>query len=303
MDKAAELATLYRTQEIKQDFLRQKANLERERFRSSMAVLVLLIIGFLLFVFLRYRSSIRLEEAYQKLEVANAHAQEASRVKTAFLQQISHEVRTPINLISGFAQLLTTPGMELDEQSRREINTGVVQNTFRITSLINKILELSDLVSTPVLEKKDRVAVWQLSSQAADISGIRKHSAIRFEIRMADETRDLELQTNVKAVTRILGLLLENAAKFTEKGSVTLRVVPKQSYLCFLVEDTGIGVPPEDAERIFEHFVQLDDYREGTGTGLTLARSLSRRLGGDVILDTSYTSGARFIFSTPLNAG
>lgn len=302
-DKAAELATLYRTQEIKQDFLQQKANLERERFRSSLAVLVILIIGFLLFVFLRYRSSIRLEEAYQKLEVANAHAQEASRVKTAFLQQISHEVRTPINLISGFAQLLTTPGMELDEQSRQEINTGVVQNTFRITSLINKILELSDLVSTPVLAKKDRVAVWQLTSQAADISGIRRHTGIAFEIRMADETRDLELQTNEKAVTRILGLLLENAAKFTEKGSVTLRVVPKQSYLCFLVEDTGIGVPPEDAERIFEHFVQLDDYREGTGTGLTLARSLSRRLGGDVILDTSYTSGARFIFSTPLNAG
>lgn len=76
----------------------------------------------------------------------------------------------------------------------------------------------------------------------------------------------------------------------------------KSSFICFIVEDSGIGVPPEDAERIFEHFVQLDDYREGTGTGLTLARSLSRRLGGDVILDTSYTFGTRFIFSLPLLA-
>ena len=69
----------------------------------------------------------------------------------------------------------------------------------------------------------------------------------------------------------------------------------------FLVEDTGIGVPPEEAEHIFEHFVQLDDYQVGTGIGLSLARSLGRRLGGDVVLDTSYTFGARFIFSLPLN--
>lgn len=91
------------------------------------------------------------------------------------------------------------------------------------------------------------------------------------------------------------------AAKFTDKGMVSLRVVPKQSYVYFMVEDTGIGVPPEEAEHIFERFVQLDDYKEGTGIGLSLARSLSRRLGGDVVLDTSYTFGARFIFSLPLN--
>lgn len=81
-----------------------------------------------------------------------------------------------------------------------------------------------------------------------------------------------------------------------------IELLLKSSFICFIVEDSGIGVPPEDAERIFEHFVQLDDYREGTGTGLTLARSLSRRLGGDVILDTSYTFGTRFIFSLPLLA-
>ena len=300
-DKAAELATVYHTQEIKEDFLQQKARLERERFVSSLGVIVLLIISFLVFVFLRYRSSIRLEEAYKQLEVANAHAQEASRVKTAFLQQISHEIRTPINLLSGFAQLLTTPGMELDEKSREEINEGVVKNTSRITGLISKILDLSDLISNPSLENKDSLTLWQIAAEAADGSGIRNNKDIHFDIMMADGVKDQTIVTNRKAVTRILGLLLENANKFTEKGMVSLRVVPKQSFVYFLVEDTGIGIPAEEAEHIFEHFVQLDDYQEGTGIGLSLARSLGRRLGGDVVLDTSYTFGARFIFSLPLN--
>lgn len=300
-DKAAELATVYHTQEIKEDFLQQKARLERERFVSSVGVIVLLIISFLVFVFVRYRSSIRLEEAYKQLEVANAHAQEASRVKTAFLQQISHEIRTPINLLSGFAQLLTTPGMELDEKSREEINEGVVKNTGRITGLISKILDLSDLISNPSLENKDSMTLGQIAEEAADSSGIRNNKDIHFDIMMADGVKDQTIVTNRKAVTRILGLLLENASKFTEKGMVSLRVVPKQSFVYFLVEDTGIGIPAEEAEHIFEHFVQLDDYQEGTGIGLSLARSLGRRLGGDVVLDTSYTIGARFIFSLPLN--
>ena len=300
-DKAAELATIYHTQELKQEFMQQKANLERQRFLSSVAAMVLLIISFLIFIFLRNRSSIRLEEAYQQLEVANAHAEEASRVKTAFLQQISHEVRTPINAISGFGQLLTTPGMDLDEQSRQQINAGVVENTNRITGLIDKILDLSDLISTPVLEKKDRETAGQLAADAVEHSGILLNKSIRFDLQVAPNAQDLVLETNRKAVTRILGLLLENAAKYTGEGAVILRVVPKQSFIYFLVEDTGIGVPQEEAERIFDYFVQLDDYREGTGIGLTLARSLGRSLGGDVVLDTSYTLGARFIFSHPLN--
>lgn len=298
-DKAAELATVYHTQEIRQEFVEQKAQLERSRFISSVVVLAVMMICFLLFVFLRYRSSMRLEEAYQQLETANAQAQEASRVKTAFLQQISHEIRTPLNLLSGFAQVITTPGMELDEQSREQLNSGIIDNTVRITSLISKILDLSDLISKTELQKEDHVTPEQIASDAADRCGIRANKDIQFEIQLAKGAEDLVLITNRQAASHVLALLLENAAKYTEKGLVALRVVSKQNFVYFLVEDTGIGIPPEDAERIFEQFVQLDDYREGTGIGLSVARSLSRRLGGDLVLDTSYTFGARFIFSLP----
>lgn len=299
-DKAAELAAIFQTQEMKQDFAEQQARLERVRFRSAVAMIVLLIIFFLSFIIIRQRSAIRLESAYQQLEVAHEQAQEASRVKTAFLQQISHEIRTPINLLSGFAQVLTTPGMELDEKSKAEINNGVVENTGRITGLVGKILELSDLISRSEMEKNDRITAMELATEAIVQCGITKLEKIHFELQAPEDVRNQTLVTNERAAMRILGLLLENAVKFTEEGSVCLRMVPKPGFVHYLVEDNGIGVPPEDAERIFDHFVQLDDYREGTGIGLSLARSLARRLGGEVALDTSYAPGARFVFSLPL---
>ncbi len=85
-----------------------------------------------------------------------------------------------------------------------------------------------------------------------------------------------------------------------EKAHAVLRVAVDDSAVVFMVEDTGIGVPSEEAERIFDEFVQLDRYYDGTGIGLTVARSLARRLGGDIRLDTDYTAGARFVYTLPL---
>ena len=298
-DKAAELATIYHTQEIKQEIVDQKARLDRLRLISLVGVIVLLIIGFVIFTLLRRRSSMRLEEANRELEAARARAEEASQVKTAFLQQISHEVGTPLNLISGFAQVLTTPGVDLDDASREEINKGIIDNTGRITGLVNKMLELSNLLSMTDLAANDRATPKQIAEEAAETSGITRAPDIDFEIRGAGDMEFTDLTTNKRAAAHVLALLLENAVKFTGKGSVCLRVVLKQKSVYFFVEDTGIGVPAEEAEHIFEQFVQLDEYREGTGIGLTVARSLARRLGGDVVLDTSYSFGARFAFSLP----
>ena len=110
----------------------------------------------------------------------------------------------------------------------------------------------------------------------------------------------LSLQTNERAAVRAIVLLLNNAERFTKEGTITLQVEQKGAKVLFIVEDTGIGVPASEAEHIFQEFVQLNEYEAGTGIGLTVARSICRRMGGDIVLDTSYTNGARFVMTLPL---
>lgn len=239
-------------------------------------------------------------------------AMESSRMKTDFIQQISHEIRTPLNILSGFTQLLTS-GMELDEATQQEVAKGIVDNTQRITSLVNKMLELAESGSDTPLERNDQALAIQIAAQAAEDSGITQATHLDFDLDIAPEAETVMLTTALAPATRALVLLLDNAMKFThpaeaaggvnavkEKAHAVLRVSVDDGMVVFAVEDTGIGVPPEESEHIFEEFVQLDKYYDGTGIGLTVARSLAHRLGGNIRLDTDYSAGARFVYTLPL---
>lgn len=257
-----------------------------------------------------------LEETNKQLEIARHRAEEASRMKTNFIQQISHEIRTPLNILNGFTQILTTPGMELDPAMQQEVTQGIDNNTNRITSLVNKMLELADANSSAELERTDNVPAVQIAAQAADESGITVAAHLTFDLDMGEGTEMAMIHTNLQQSTRALSLLLDNARKFTrpaeaaigagaevKQGKVVLGLRIDEQKLTFIVEDNGIGVPAEESEHIFEEFVQLDEYYDGTGIGLTVARSIARRLGGDIILDTTYNNaegGARFVMTLPL---
>ena len=245
----------------------------------------------------------------RRLLVANAKAEESTRMKTNFIKQISHEIRTPLNIVSGFTQVLTSPTTQLSEKEKEEISQQMIEGTERITGLVNKMLELSDMSSQTVLEKKNEVSAQDIARQAVQASGIEQAPHVAFSLQLGQGT-DTRFKTHRRSAVRILELLLDNAMKFThqaesyhamlEEGKrerVTLTVSYEDSHARFVVEDTGIGIPVKEAERIFDEFVQLDDYYDGTGIGLTVARSLARRLGGDVLLDTSYTNGARFVMT------
>ena len=286
-----ELNTLFQVDE-----LRMKGQLDRSRFIILIIGLLLLVL--LLFMYFRHRAAKRLAQKNQELMIANARAEESSEMKTNFIQQISHEFRTPLNILNGFTQILTAPNMVLQEEEKADIQKRISESTERITGLVNKMRELSDANSQQFIQRTADISALTIAKQAAEHTGIQQDTHIKFLLQ-ADAQEEPLIHTNQRSATRALTLLLDNARKFTKEGEVRLAIRQLPEAVCFIVEDTGIGIPPKEAEHIFDEFVQLDEYYDGTGIGLTVARSIARRLGGDIVLDTSYTGGARFVMTLP----
>lgn len=238
----------------------------------------------------------QLQKNNKALQLATARAEESTRMKSNFIKQISHEIRTPLNIICGFTQVLTTTDAELDKAEKRNMSVQIIDNTERITGLVNKMLALAEINSSVVLEREDHTSAAVIAQEAIKAAGINKASHVQFKLVKlfgAEQMFDTHLRSAVLALQQ----LLDNAKKFTEQGQVTLQISNHEGQAYFVVEDTGTSIPVYQAERIFDEFVQLDEYSDGTGIGLSIARSLARRLGGDIVLDTTYTGGARFVMT------
>ena len=238
----------------------------------------------------------QLQKNNKALQLATARAEESTRMKSIFIEQISHEIRTPLNIICGFTQVLTTTDAELDKAEKRDMSVQIIDNAERITGLVNKMLALAEINSSVVLEREDHTSAAVIAQEAIKAAGINNASHVQFKLVKlfgAEQMFDTHLRSAVLALQQ----LLDNAKKFTEQGQVTLKISNHEGQACFVVEDTGTSIPVYQAERIFDEFVQLDEYSDGTGIGLSIARSLARRLGGDIVLDTTYTGGARFVMT------
>lgn len=290
-----ELNTLFQVDEL-------KTEQQRTRFTYMIIAVASVMLALLLLLFYGWRSAIRQKKANEELRLANEKAKVSSKMKAEFIRNISHEIRTPLNIISGFTQILTTPDMELPEEEKADIQLRVTENADRITKLVDRMIGLSDANSEVVIERNDQTTIQEIIAQAVDRSRIMLHvrpgqpdAAVEFEYPEDAATVLAELRTNKLYAVRVLAQLLENAAKFTKKGRIVLRVETADDIVHLIVEDTGIGVPVELAEHIFDEFVQLDAFVDGTGIGLTVARTVSRRMGGNLWLDTSYSPGARFV--------
>ena len=272
---------------------------QRETYRvrflglmGTIALLILLIVA-LFYIFLTRRKHMKeLEKAYKR-------AKESEKMKAAFIQNVSHEVRTPLNIISGFSQVIADPELSESLEERQHISQMMQKSAHQITSLIDEIIGLSLIQSTEKMRREDTPVVNALLKKTLgeyeDVT--KKGVELKLETTLAD---DLKIKTNENMLKRIVAALLENACKYTEKGSITLKASETDQRLCIAVEDTGCGIPKKDADKIFERFVKLDSFKEGIGLGLPLSRKLAEQLGGTVKLDTSYTGGARFVICLPI---
>jgi len=273
--------------------------IERESARarfigmSFVIGLLLMLIAALVYIGLSRRRHMRqLKRAYE-------HALESDNMKTAFIRNINHEVRTPLNIISGFAQVIADPSMELSLEERQNISQMVLKNTDIITNQFDEMIELSLNENSDEVVKTEMTDIQSLLTPLINEYSSQVPSGVTMK---SESTLPAEFTTpvNQKMVNRMVSILLDNAIKNTTEGCIVVKTAADDTQLTITVEDTGCGIAPEEADHIFERFVKLDDFKEGLGLGLPLCRMIAKRMGGNVILDTSYSPGARFIITLPL---
>lgn len=293
--------------------LRQKAQVQdvksgRITFLTLLGVITAILV--LAYYYLRHniRTARELKHANRDLchtladlSLANDQAQESDRKKTQFIQNMSHEVRTPLNAIVGFSQVLTDQEETLGEEERANIVQIINDNSEMLNTLVNDILDITSIESGRYVMKKSQVSVNRLCHQALDMTRSRKSEGVhlRLETELPD---DFSICTDGVRVQQVLENLLSNALKNTSEGSVTLScsLNERPGMLTFTVTDTGIGVPRDKQEAIFERFCKLDQFKQGVGLGLEICRTIAVKLGGNVDIDHNYTGGARFWFAIPV---
>ena len=223
-------------------------------------------------------------------------------MKNLFIEHVSHEIRTPLNVITGYAQVITNPDYKLDTKMRDHMLQDISRNTVEITNIVNELLEVAQDESREHIDHDEMVAVNDLCRHIIkDMEPVNvNHLDIDF---ITDITDDYQMKSNKQAIEKILGQLLDNALKFTSEGSVKLmvNVDMEKMVAIYTVEDTGSGIEAADAERIFEPYTKLNQYFDGEGVGLTVARNIAQRLGGELTLDAEYAGpGCRFVLQLPI---
>jgi signal transduction histidine kinase len=199
--------------------------------------------------------------------------------------------------------------LQLDAQKKAEAMKQVVSDLMatgdqKLAALAGKISDLDEIQPNQApFERTDNIMVAQVAEEAVRQSGIDQAQYIKFNQTVDPAAAATMMSTNLQKAARSLVHVLDNALKFTTEGSVTLAVTVDMDKMqaIYTVEDTGSGIEADDAEKVFEPYVKLNQFFDGQGIGLTVARNIARRLGGDLVLDTAFAGpGARFVLSLPI---
>jgi len=280
----------------------------RIRFIALLAggILVLLLVGWSVYqyVMVRQLKQIRrqLTDANEEITRQSRRAMESEKMKTAFINSMCHEIRTPLNAINGFSDLLLEG--DHDHNTRREFREQIWASTTALTTLLENMLELSSLVSSeeplPLAETDlgllcaERLQIQRELSQNPSVEYILKGGG-------GGGRGTCVIPTNETYMTRVIDNLLQNAAKFTAAGSVTVCCDKDDSTrkLRIRVTDTGIGIAPDKQEWVFDRFTKVDSFKPGSGIGLYLCRLIVTRLGGAIRVCPDYRAGCCIEITLP----
>ena len=245
-------------------------------------------------------------QAEARLEASREAAEAANRAKSQFIANMSHELRTPLSAVIGYSGMVAEEIEDLGQPALVEDVRKIEANARHLLGLINDVLDLSKIEAGRMTVTTETFAVAAMIEDVlAAATPLAAKKGNRLKIDLGPDLGTM--RSDEVKIRQCLLNLIGNAAKFTESGAVTLsarRVRDGQDdWLCFSVEDTGIGMTPEQLKRLFQRFVQADDSTTrqfgGTGLGLSITRAFCRKLGGDVTVDSRHGEGSTFTISLP----
>ena len=242
------------------------------------------------------------KENEEELIRAKDKAEESDRLKTAFLHNISHEIRTPMNAIIGFSNLLSEP--DIDSSTRHSYIDMIMKSSNHLLSIITDIIDISNIEANIVKITRNGIIlnsiIRSLYEQFIPKANEKKITMVS-EPGLPDE--ESIILTDSTKLIKIISNLLNNALKFTQQGQIKFGYAVKDKLLEFFVSDTGLGIPEEYHQRIFDRFYQVDNtiskLYEGTGLGLAICKAYVERLGGEIRLSSTPGVGSTFYFTLP----
>ncbi len=246
-----------------------------------------------------------LTQTNKDMIAAKEKAEESDRLKSAFLANMSHEIRTPINGILGFSELLKEP--ELTGEQQQEYIRIIEKSGKRMLNIINDIVDISQVEAGLM---KLNISESNINEQIEYIYTFFKPEAeakgLKLCFRNSLTAKEAMIKTDREKLYAILTNLVKNAIKYSDLGTIELGYIKRNETLEFYVKDTGIGIPGDRQEAIFERFIQADIAdkmaRQGAGLGLSISKAYVEMLGGKIWVESEEGAGSTFYFALPYNA-
>ena len=232
----------------------------------------------------------------EELIAAKNKAEQSDKLKSAFLANMSHEIRTPLNAIVGFSSIL----LEADSEDERAEYAQIIDtNSKLLLQLISDILDFSKIESGTLEFNYSEVNVNDTMRDIERSTGLRVQDGVEFKfIPGADECT---IVTDRNRLSQVLINLITNAMKFTTEGSITFGYELRPNEIYFYVQDTGCGIPQDKLSNIFDRFIKLNSFAQGTGLGLPISMNIVKILGGHMSVESTVEKGSKFWFTLPIN--